>query len=95
MSHLLPLCWHYVLCFVLLLLLFVFRKQHKCKDVIAIGCCMVLVSIVGFFVVYFGPFAQSGKTFFGYVTRYGIFTLPVLMFAVVGILFAVRWSKKN
>ena len=95
MSHLIPLCWHYVLCFVLLLLLVVFLKQQKRKAVMLTGCCMALVSIVGFIVIYFGPFAQSGKTFFGYVTRYGVFSLPVLMFAVVGILFVAKWSKKK
>lgn len=91
----LSVCWHYILCIILSCVYVYLTKQNNKKAVILTAAALIMVSVIGFFVVYSGPFVQSGKTFYGYVTRYGIATLPVFIFAVFGAVSIVRWSKKK
>ena len=79
LSVLLPLCWHYVLCIPLLVLCYCLKKMGKEKMTVGIAFVIFTVAIAGFFLVYQGPFVQSGKTFHLYLTQYGLCTLPVLL----------------
>ena len=79
------LVWHYIVCSFLLYLCSEAKKYGEKRKCFVICVLLCLVAVVGFITVYLGPFAASGWNFFHYVTRYAIFTLPVLLFPVVGI----------
>ena len=52
-----------------------------------------VIACVGFFLVFFGLFVESGTTFQMYLTRDGLYTLPIFLFPVVGFLLAFRVKK--
>ena len=79
------LVWHYIVCSFLLYLCSEAKKYGEKRKCFVTCVLLCLVAVVGFIVVYLGPFVESGKSFYSYVTYYGIFTLPVLLFPVVGI----------
>ena len=90
---LLSLCWHYVICIPLLILVFQCKKRDRTGLAYGLAALCLLVSTAGFFLVFHGPFVESGKTFGMYLTRYGLYTLPI--FLVPAAAFAmVLWKKK-
>ena len=90
----LSLCWHYLLCAGLLLLCYKAGQNRRCSLCAAITALMLAVSVVGFWLVYAGPFVESGKTFAGYVTRYGVYSLPIFLFPLAGLILTLL-SRKN
>lgn len=91
---LLSMLWHYLVCFLLLGFCW-FGKKRNLKWMAALGTAlMLLVSVAGFILVYQGPFAASGKTFWMYVTQYGVFTLPVFLFPLAGLLLTLSVGPK-
>ena len=87
-------CWHYLLCAGLLFLCSKARRSNRFLLCTAATILMVIVSVFGFWLVYAGPFAESGKTFAGYITRYGAYSLPIFAFPLTGfILTLLSWRK--
>ena len=86
-------CWHYLLCAGLLFLCNKARRSHRFPLCVAITTLMAAVSALGFWLVYAGPFAESGKTFAGYVTRYGAYSLPIFLFPLAGIVLTLLSRK--
>ena len=86
-------CWHYLLCAGLLFLCNTARKARRFPLCAAITALMLAVSVVGFLLVYTGPFVESGKTFASYVTRYGAYSLPVFLFPLAGVVLTVLSRK--
>lgn len=86
--------WHYLLCAVLLLLCYKAGQNRRFPLCAAATVLMAVVSVVGFWLVYTGPFVESGKTFSGYVTRYGAYSLPIFLFPLAGIILTLL-SRKN
>ena len=86
-------CWHYLLCAVLLLLCYKAGQNHRSPLCAATTALMAVVSAVGFWLVYAGPFAESGKTFSGYVTRYGAYSLPIFLFPLAGLILTLLSRK--
>ena len=87
------LCWHYLLCAGLLYLCIKARRSHRFPLCAAIAALMLAVSVVGFLLVYAGPFVESGKTFASYVTRYGAYSLPIFLFPLAGLVLSVLSRK--
>ena len=88
--HLLPITWHYILSALLLILCWR-AKENGMKRVCFVCCALLyIVAVVGFITVYLGPFVESGKSFYSYVTFYAPFTLPVFLFPVAGMLLSLR-----
>lgn len=87
-------CWHYLLCAGLLLLCYKGGQNHRFSLCAAITVLMTVVSVVGFWLVYAGPFVESGKTFAGYVTRYGVYSLPIFLFPLAGLILTLLSRKK-
>ena len=90
----LSLCWHYLLCAVLLLRCYKAGQNRRHTLCAAITALMLSVSAVGFWLVYAGPFVESGKTFVGYITRYGAYSLPIFLFPLAGLFLTLRSLKK-
>ena len=86
--------WHYLLCAVLLLLCYKAGQNRRHPLCAAITALMLAVSAVGFWLVYAGPFVESGKTFARYVTRYGTYSLPIFLFPLAGLILTLRSLKK-
>ena len=86
-------CWHYLLCAVLLFLCNKARRSHRFPLCAAITALMAVISVVGFWLVYAGPFVESGKTFAGYVTRYGAYSLPIFLFPLAGLILTLLSRK--
>ena len=86
--------WHYLLCAVLLLLCYKAGQKRRLSLCAAATVLMAVVSVVGFLLVYAGPFAESGKTFAGYVTRYGVYSLPIFLFPLAGLILTLLSRKK-
>ena len=86
--------WHYLLCAGLLLLCYKAGQNHHFSLCAAITVLMTVVSVVGFWLVYAGPFVESGKTFAGYVTRYGAYSLPIFLFPLAGLILTLLSRKK-
>ena len=86
--------WHYLLCAGLLLLCYKAGQNHRFSLCAAITVLMTVVSVVGFWLVYAGPFVESGKTFVGYITRYGAYSLPIFLFPLAGLILT-RLSRKK
>lgn len=80
----LSLCWHYLLCIALLFLCHKAKRSRRFLLCAAATGLMLVVAVVGFWLVYVGPFAESGKTFAMYITRYAAFTLPIFAFPLAG-----------
>ena len=85
--------WHYLLCAGLLLLCYKAGQNHRFPLCAAATALMLAVSVVGFLLVYAGPFVESGKTFASYVTRYGTYSLPVFLFPLAGLILTVLSRK--
>ena len=85
--------WHYLLCAVLLLLCYKAGQNRRFPLCAAATVLMAVVSVVGFWLVYTGPFVESGKTFAGYVTRYGAYSLPIFLFPLAGVVLTVLSRK--
>lgn len=87
--------WHYLLCFlVLVVCFFVFRRRNLVACAVC-TCLMAVVSVVGFFVVYSGPFVASGKTLLEYTVGYGPVTLPVFLFPILGFMMTLTCRKRK
>ena len=88
--QLLDMIWHYGVCFFLVIGCWISQKlgNQKAAAVLAILTCAAAVA--GFFLVYAGPFAGSGKTLAMYVGRYGAVTLPVFLFPLAAVIMAAR-----
>ena len=86
--------WHYLLCAVLLLLCYKAGQNRRFPLCAAATVLMAVVSVVGFWLVYTGPFVESGKTFSGSVTRYGAYSLPIFLFPLAGLILTLL-SRKN
>ena len=86
--------WHYLLCAGLLLLCYKAGQNHRFSLCAAITVLMTVVSVVGFWLVYAGPFVESGKTFVGYITRYGAYSLPIFLFPLAGLVLTLLSRKK-
>ena len=86
--------WHYLLCAGLLLLCYKAGQNRRLPLCAAITALMLAVSAVGFCLVYAGPFVESGKTFVGYITRYGAYSLPIFLFPLAGLVLTVRSHKE-
>ena len=86
--------WHYLLCAGLLLLCYKAEQKRRLSLCAATTVLMAVVSVVGFLLVYAGPFAESGKTFAGYVTRYGAYSLPIFLFPTAGLILTLLSRKK-
>ena len=87
-------CWHYLLCAGLLLLCYKAGQNHRFSLRAAITALIAVVSVVGFWLVYAGPFVESGKTFVGYITRYGAYSLPIFLFPLAGLVLTLLSRKK-
>ena len=87
-------CWHYLLCAGLLLLCYKAGQNHRFSLCTAITALIAVVSVVGFWLVYAGPFVESGKTFVGYITRYGAYSLPIFLFPLAGLILTLLSRKK-
>ena len=87
------LCWHYILCSLCLNAGWKLSWSGRRRAALLLAALSAVVACVGFFLVFFGPFVESGKTFQMYVTRYGLYTLPIFLFPVVGFLLAFRAKK--
>ena len=90
---LLDVCWHYLLCVILFAACLIFVQKGKKKTALLLTGAMLVISAVGFYLVYMGPFRESGKTFLGYVTRYGVVSLSIFLFPVLGLLAYIQKSK--
>lgn len=92
--QLLDMIWHYGVCFFLVIGCWISQKlgNQKAAAVLAILTCAAAVA--GFFLVYAGPFAQSGKTMGMYIGRYGLFTLPIFLFPCIAGL-VTAWSGEH
>ena len=94
LSVVIPFCSHYLLCAALLFLC------YKCKENGIFSLCaltsvlMALVAAVGSWLLYAGPFVDSGKTFAMFVTYYAPYTLPVFLFPVAGLVLTLRCRKQ-
>ena len=86
--------WHYLLCAGLLLLCYKAGQNHRFSLCAAITILMTVVSVVGFWLGYAGPFVESGKTFVGYITRYGAYSLPIFLFPLAGLVLTLLSRKK-
>ena len=87
-------CWHYLLCAGLLFLCNKARQDRRLLLCTITTALMAVVAVFGFWLVYAGPFAESGKTFAGYITRYGAYSLPIFAFPLTGfILTLLSWRK--
>ena len=87
-------CWHYLLCAGLLFLCNKARQARRFPLCAASTALMAVASTIGFWLVYAGQFAESGKTFVGYVTRYGAYSLPIFVFPLAGLVLTIL-CKKN
>ena len=85
---------HYLLCAALLFLCCTSKKNGLFPLCAAATILMVLVSAVGFYLLYAGLFLPSGKTFAMYVSRYAPYTLPVFLFPLVGFVMTLRCRKQ-
>ena len=92
--QLLDMIWHYGVCFFLAIGCWISQKlgNRRAAAVLAILTCAAAVA--GFFLVYAGPFAGSGKTLAMYVGRYGAVTLPVFLFPLAAVIMAARGRKR-
>ena len=92
--QLLDMIWHYGVCFFLVVGCWISQKlgSQKAAAVLAILTCAAAVA--GFFLVYAGPFAGSGKTLAMYVGRYGAVTLPVFLLPLAAVIMAARGRKR-
>ena len=86
--------WHYAACFFLVVGCWLCRKLGRQKLAMALVVLTCVVAVAGFFLVYAGPFAQSGKTMGMYIGRYGLFTLPIFLFPCIAGLIAA-WSGEH
>ena len=87
-------CWHYLLCAGLLFLCSKARRADRLPLCAGLTALMAVVSGLGFWLVYAGPFAESGKTFAGYITRYGAYSLPIFVFPLAGLVLTMLSRKK-
>ena len=87
-------CWHYLLCAGLLFLCNKARGSHHFSACAIITALMAVASAAGFWLVYTGPFAESGKTFAGYITRYGAYSLPIFLFPLAGLVLTMLSRNK-
>jgi len=87
------LCWHYLLCSLCLNAGWKLSRSGRRRAAFLLAALSACIACVGFFLVFFGPFVESGKTFQMYLTRYGLYTLSIFLFPAVGFLLAFR-SKK-
>ena len=69
---LLSFTWHYLSCFFLVLVSYLCKKLGKQKLVVGIAAIVLLIAVAGFFLIYFGPFVESNKSFYEYLTKYGV-----------------------
>ena len=86
--------WHYLLCAVLLLLCYKAGQNRRFSLCATATGLMAAVSVVGFWLVYAGPFVESGKTFVGYITRYGAYSLPIFLVPLAGLILTLLSRKK-
>lgn len=93
MLSILLVCWHYLLCGLLLWGCWQWRKAGKHALAVLCVFCMAVAAVVGFFLVYSGPFLESGKNFYHYVTVYGIVTLPIFLFPLGGAAMLLFWKR--
>ena len=91
---LLGLVWHYLLCAWCMIgcIFCLVRDNYKTARIAAV--VTAFFSVFGFLCVYEGSFRPSGKTFSDYVTVYGLFTLPILIFPIVCFV-ALKLGKKD
>ncbi len=92
--QLLELVWHYGVCFFLLIGCWICKKLENQKLAAALAVLTAIVAAAGFFLIYAGPFAGSGKTLAMYVGRYGAFTLPIFLFPCAAGIIAM-WKRKG
>ena len=90
----LSLCWHYILCAGLLFLCYKGKHNRRFPLCAATTGLMLMVSVIGFWLVYAGSFAESGKTFAMYITRYAGFTLPIFVFPLAGLILTLLCRRK-
>ena len=87
-------CWHYLLCAGLLFLCNKARQDRRLLLCTITTALMAVVAVFGFWLVYTGPFAESGKTFAGYITRYGAYSLPIFLFPLAGLVLTMLSRNK-
>ena len=92
--QLLDMIWHYGVCFFLVIGCWISQKLGNQKAVAVLAILTCAAAVAGFFLVYAGPFAQSGKTIGMYISRYGLFTLPIFLFPCIAGLIAA-WSGEH
>ena len=87
--------WHYLLCFLILIVyFFVFHRRNLVACAVC-TCLMAVVSVVGFFVVYSGFFAANGKSFLEYAIGYGPVKLPIFFFPILGFIMTSTYRKRK
>ena len=92
---LLRFAWHYLLCaWCLVGCVFCLIRGNR-KAATAAVVLNTLIAAAGFVMVYDTMFKPSGETLTGYVTHYGIYSLPIFLFPAVGLLLMSRVSEKK
>ena len=86
--------WHYAACYFLVITCWLCSRAGKTRLALALVVLTCVVAVAGFFLVYAGPFAQSGKTMEMYIGRYGLISLPIFLFPCAAFL-ASAWSGKS
>ena len=86
--------WHYAACYFLVIACWLCSRAGKTRLALALVGLTCVVAVAGFFLVYAGPFAQSGKTMEMYIGRYGLISLPIFLFPCAAFL-ASAWSGKS
>ena len=92
--QLLDMIWHYGVCFFLAIGCWISQKLGNQKAVAVLAILTCAAAVAGFFLVYAGPFAGSGKTLAMYVGRYGAVTLPVFLLPLAAVIMAARGRKR-
>lgn len=92
---LIGLVWHYLLCaWCLTGCIFCLVRGNR-RTAAAAAVLNVVIAVVGFFMVYESLFKTSGETFTDYVTKYGIFTLPIFLLPCVSLMLVGRVNAKK
>lgn len=92
---LIGLVWHYLLCaWCMTGCIFCLVRGSRRTAVLA-AVLNAVIAVFGFFTVYETLFRTSGKTFADYVTRYGIFTLPIFILPIVSLMLVGKVNTKK
>ncbi len=91
----LDLVWHYLICAWCMTGCILCLVRGRRRTACAAAALSALVAAAGFFLVYENVFRASGKTFTDYVTKYGIFTLPVFLLPIISLMLVSKVNEKK